>query len=226
VIVLPDRDWPAAVDFSALGDLLSSRGLSAVLIDVPGTWWLDQVEPGFPAPVPPLRFVVDSVVPRLLAEWPTITAIGVFGVGRGGQGALQLAYRWPARFPVVAAISPFIDFHSQYGHDTTISEVFESKEAARQQTVTLHLHPLNWPPAQWFASDPADLLRHDGTERLASKLGSIGIPFTADLQTPAGGDLRTAVEAQLPMAVDFLAERLNDPETINPRSSVGGRRKS
>jgi hypothetical protein len=120
---------------------------------------------------------------------------------------LQAAYRWPREFPAVAAISPAIDFHRWHSVDRSLFEMFISAEAARQQTATLNLHPLNWPPHQWFACDPADA-HHDGCERLASKLRSIGIPFEADLRTSAGGDFCRYVTKQLPVATAFLAERL------------------
>lgn len=140
--------------------------------------------------------------------------MGVLGVGRGGQGALQAAYRWPREFPAVAAIVPAIDLHRFHAADAALSEMFPTAEAARQQSATLMLHPLNWPPHQWFASAPGDP-RHEGAERLASKLSSIGIPFTAELRATAS-TVSDYIASQLPAAVRFLSERLRELPVIRP----------
>ena len=59
-------------------------------------------------------------------------------------------------------------------------------ERARQDTAILHVHPLNWPRHQCFASDPADTHWYDGADRLRSKLIALGIPHTALLEAPGG----------------------------------------
>jgi S-formylglutathione hydrolase len=114
----------------------------------------------------------------------------------GGQGALRLAYRHPAVFPVAAAIAPAIDFHKAMreageredgeAYDT-LWELFGDVERARQDTAILHVHPLNWPRHQFFASDPDDVHWHDGAVRLHSKLAALGIPHTAALEARGGG---------------------------------------
>jgi S-formylglutathione hydrolase len=220
VVVLPDTAWPGDSDFDSLAALLSHRGLNAVMPQCRGAWWLDRPERGFPMETAPLRFVAERVAGWIGETWgQRPPKLGVLGVGRGGQGAMQLAYRWPQVFPVVAAISPAIDFHARQRDDPTLSDVFESQEAARQQTATLHLHPLNWPPHQWFVCDPAADWRHDGCARLASKLTSIGIPFTADLRSTNGGDAAAYVEQQLPLAAEFLAARLREVAVSAPLAS-------
>ena len=71
--------------------------------------------------------------------------------------------------------------------DPTLAQLYRDSEQARQDTATLHIHPLNWPRHQWFVSDPADYLRHDGADRLRMKLYSLGVPYEADLETTGGG---------------------------------------
>ena len=88
----------------------------------------------------------------------------------GGQGALQLAYRYPREFPVVAAISPAIDFHHWYGQGLPLDEMFASREAARQATATLQIHPLGWPRHQLLVCDPEDVDWYEGVDRLVAEI--------------------------------------------------------
>jgi S-formylglutathione hydrolase len=127
----------------------------------------------------------------------------------GGQGGLQLAYRFPREYPVVAAISPAVDFHNLYGQGLPLDEMFAGKEAARQETATLRIHPLNWPRHQLLVCDPADSRWFEGAERLAGKLWSIGIPFESDLETSAGGHSWQYYQSMAARCVDFLADRLD-----------------
>jgi hypothetical protein len=212
VIVLPDRTWPNDEEWTHLVSLAQEHRLGLLAPLVHGSWWLDRVEPGFPATTTPLRFVGETLFSWSREHFGTDSPIGLLGVGRGGQGALQAAYRWPRELPTVAAISPAVDFHRFRAADPLLSEMFATSEAARQQTATLMLHPLNWPPHQWFACAPGDP-RHDGCERLASKLTSIGIPFTAELKATAG-NVSQYIASQLPAAVAFLSERLRELPVI------------
>jgi hypothetical protein len=208
VLLLPDEDWPADEDWPELAAGFEQAGLPVVAALEFGCWWLDRSAPSDGAALTPLQRLRRDVVPWLRREWHIPEApLAVAGIGRGGQGALQLAYRWPREFPVAAAISPVVDFHVLQPRDAVLAELFTSAEAARQQTVTLNLHPLNWPPHQWFACEPADW-RFEGCERLASKLRSIGIPCEVDLATTTGGDGRAYRRRQWPQAVRFLTERL------------------
>ena len=72
----------------------------------------------------------------------------------GGQGALQLGYRYARQFPIVVAISPKVDFETWWGHDTSLDTLFSDREAARQRTAILQLHPLNYPKHQLLLCDP------------------------------------------------------------------------
>ncbi|QDT57451.1 Putative esterase [Caulifigura coniformis] len=208
VFVLPDGQWPEPDDWQTLHDLVRAARLGAVVPDV-RPWWIDRPDPALGRAESPLAFVAEKLVPSVSRRWPSPSRPAVLGVGFGGQGALQLAYRFPQLFPIVAAISPAIDFHRLHDSMPQLQEWFETSERARQETVTLRLHPLNWPPHQWFACSRGDW-RFDGCERLASKLASIGLPFTADLETPGGPNF---LAVQLRRAFQFVTARLNEPAT-------------
>lgn len=176
------------------------------------SWWLDRETPEF-AGMSPMAHVVNEVLPWVEAGTGVPRpAIGLFGIGMGGQGALNIAYRHGRDFAIVAAVSPAIDFHLLYGRGTILDELFESPEAARQETAILHLHPLNWPEHQLILCDPRDPQWHVGAERLCSKLSSSGIPFRADLTTPAGatGWGWDYFDAQARTLAEFLAASAQD----------------
>jgi hypothetical protein len=206
VVVLSDADWPDSGMWRLLGDLLRGSKLAAVVPEI-RPWWIDRADPALTPARSPLSFVVDELAPWITANWPGQARLAVFGVGFGGQGALQLAYRQPQLFPIAAAINPAIDFHRLCDSSPQLREWFETQEQARQETATLRIHPLNWPPHQWFACPRGDW-RFDGCERLASKLTSIGIPFEADLETPDGP---SDFDRQLQSALGFIAKRLAEP---------------
>ncbi len=156
-----------------------------------------------------MAYLREQVVPWISEQWNVAPPlIGLLGISMGGQGALQLAYRHAREFPVVAAISPAVDFQNLIGQGLPLDEMFTDVEAARQQTVTLQLHPLNWPRHQLFVCDPTDLAWHEGAERLASKLASMGIPFEDDLETSAGGHSWDYFRAMAERTVGFIAKSL------------------
>lgn len=151
-------------------------------------WWLDRLSRDFDPVQTPMQHVRTDVVEWISRTWGVAPpGIGLLGISMGGQGALNIAYRHPQTFPVVAAISSPIDFYKAYGQGFPLDEMFESAEAARQESVVLHLHPLNWPKFQFFACDPLDPTWFAGNEILASKLASTGIPYECDLKTSLGG---------------------------------------
>jgi len=136
----------------------------------------------------------------------------------GGQGALRLAYRYPKIFPVVAAIAPAIDFHLAMRESDapeneslydTLCEIYSDVERARQDTAILHVHPLNWPRNQFFASDPADWQWHDGAVRLHSKLVALGIPHTALLEPRDGGHSALYDDGVAPEVIRFVVDALD-----------------
>lgn len=188
---------------------LARHGLRAICPHGQRSWWTDVVCSEFDSAITPLAFLRERVVPWIAERWGTKPpAIGLTGISMGGQGVLQLAYRYPREFPVVAAISPAIDFHQWYGRGLPLDSMFPTKEAARQATAILQIHPLNWPKHQFIASDPADHEWFDGADRLGMKLYSSGIPFTSDFTTTAGGHNWDYFNRMARTVLDFVADRL------------------
>ena len=209
VLFLHDLDLQTPGQVPLLRAELERCGLAVVSPHGGRCWWLDRVCSEFDPRITPLAWIRESLVPELSERWKVAPpCIAVCGIGMGGQAALQIAYRHPRLFPVAAALSPFVDFHDWHGRGTALDEMFSTAEGARQETATLHVHPLNWPPHQMFACDPADHDRFEGCERLASKLASTGIPFESDLQTTHGGDSGAYVSAMFPRVAEFLTARL------------------
>ncbi len=168
--------------------LFQQHGLVAVCPDGGRSWWLDVFCREFDVEQTPQNWLVNSVVPFIERNF-SITAprIALLGVSMGGQGALQLAFRYASRFPVVAAIAPAVDFYQLYGSGIALDAMFPDAEAARQASVVLNLHPLAWPRYQFFCCDPADAEWFDGAARLGMKLSSSGILHERDLETSGGG---------------------------------------
>ncbi|MEW4529689.1 alpha/beta hydrolase-fold protein [Maioricimonas sp. JC845] len=208
VIVLPDYDGRSVTRFPSLAKALAETSLPILSPRVTHCWWTSQSDLS-PLPVPPLEFVRETLC-GLVRQWWNIEPprIALMGIGTGGQGALQLAYRHARMFPTVAAIAPAIDFHAWHGRGLDLDQLFDSQEAARQQTVTLHLHPLNWPRHQLLVCDPADPFWFEGCERLASKLFSSGIPFEYDFETTADGNRERYVDMVSEPLARFLTEHL------------------
>ncbi|MEZ6055938.1 MAG: hypothetical protein R3C01_04465 [Planctomycetaceae bacterium] len=189
---------------------LHDAGLAMISMSGAAGWWLDVVTPGFHPTLSPVRFVLETLL-ACVEEKTALTPprIALLGIGSGGQGGVGIAYRNARRFPVMAVIGPDVDFHQWYGHGSLIDQVYSSREAARQQTATLHLHPLNWPMHQLILCDPADPIAFEGTERLLSKLRSTGIPVDSDLKTTTGGNMPQYIEQAIPRVVEFLKVSLS-----------------
>ena len=177
-------------------------------------WWADRLCPEFDPRITPFNYVRQDLVSYLAETWATRPpAIALLGTSMGGQGTLRLAFRQPNTFPIAAAISPAIDFQWRYdepGDDyEAMRAMYDDAEAARQDTATLHVHPLNWPRNLWFACDPADDPWHESTAKLRMKLAALGIPHEYDLETTAGGHGFGYYNRMAPAAIKFLAERLD-----------------
>lgn len=194
---------------------LARHGLRAIAPNGGESWWCDRLFDPFDAERTAEAFVVDDLL-AAAAEWwgARPPRIGLLGVSMGGQGALRLAYKHPDRFPVAAAISPAIDYHQWLERTMPQGEItaalralYRDAEDARQDTATLHIHPLNWPRHQFFCCDPADHW-HASADRLQMKLYSLGIPHECDLTTEAGGHSWDYFHSMAPLAIEFVAERL------------------
>lgn len=196
------RPWRQAIEASPVPVVSLAGGT---------TWWLDRIVPRFDARISPEAFIRGPLTDWLRDRFGLpAAAIAVVGQGSGGQGALRLAYRYPASFPVAAAVLPTIDFHrtmesGEPGSDT-LWELFGDVEVARQQTAILHVHPLNWPRHQAFWAHAGDLLASDGADRLHSKLIALGIFHEAELAGLV--DAAAWLEAAAAGAIRFAVERL------------------
>ncbi len=188
---------------------LENFGLRAICPIGARSWWLDRNCPEFDKDLTPLNFVQQDVMQAIEANWriqPPM--IGLLGISMGGQGVLQIAYRNPSQFPVVAAISPAVEFHRWYGQGLPLDDMFPDQESARQETVTLQIQPLNWVRQQFIACDPYDEHCFEAVETLTSKLASSGIPFESDLKTTGGGHTWDYFNRMAEPAIRFLAEGL------------------
>lgn len=194
---------------------LEQHGLRAVCPWGDKSWWLDRRCDAFDERMSPEAFLLEAVMPAVEARWQVKPPkIALLGIGMGGQGVLRLCFRKARQFPVTAAVLPAIDFHLLYGHGTTLDAMFENREAARQETAILHVHPLSRPRHLFFAADPADELWFDGARRLHEKLAAVGVPHECDLETSGQGDVTSYLTGILPRAIAFLAESWSEDELL------------
>ena len=208
ILFLHDLDAVAPTQHADWREVLESSPVPVICPLAGRSWWLSLPTAEFPEGGS-LGWVRDEVVPWIDQTWQVKPPrIGVIGIGMGGQGALNLSYRSARQFPVVAAISAAVDFHRYQPSEPALSEVFESVEAARQETATLHLHPLNWPLFQRIACHPADPLWFEGCERLASKLGSSGIPFDREFGSLPAFERKAFESKQLRLSIDYVLRNL------------------
>lgn len=209
VLFLHGHDQRLLLGNSAFEAALEKQGLPCVCPSGGPCWWTDTPCAEFDGEVSPLAYLKESVVPFIEQRFDVRPPmIALCGVEMGGQGALQLAYRWGREFPSVAAISPAVDFHNWHGRGLPLDEMFASREWARQQTALLQLAPLNWPRNQLLLCDPDDGEWIESSERLASKLSSSGIPFESDFTTSCGDHAWDYYNHMADRAIAFLAERL------------------
>lgn len=197
-------------DHAAFTDELERYGLPAICPMTARSWWTDKICPEFDPQVTAEQHVRQQVLAWIEAQYGSRPPqIALLGTSMGGQGALRFAMKYPDTFPVVAAIAPAIDYHLRWDEgDETLPTMYADKEAARQDTAILHLHPLNWPRNLWFCCDPTDRW-HDSAQRLQMKLAALGIPHQCDLETEAGGHTFTYYSHMAPAAFQFLQERLD-----------------
>jgi esterase/lipase superfamily enzyme len=152
------------------------------------SWWGGRVCAEFDPRMTPECYLLECVLPFFRQRWGlTSRGIGIQGISMGGQGALRLAFKHPNLFPVVAAISPAIEYHELYGQGTSLDEMYDSKEQCRQDTAPMHIHPSQFPPHIFFCIDPTDTAWLRGNDRLHEKLNALGVPHEIDMTTHAGG---------------------------------------
>ena len=197
-------------DHSRFGELFDQHHLRCLAPMTMRSWWSDRLCPEFDRNMTAELYVLDRVLPWLAETWNVRSPqVALLGTSMGGQGALRLAYKHPDKFPVVAAIAPAVDYNLHYDDpELGLRQLYRDPEQARQDTATLHIHPLNWPRHQWFAADPSDHEWFEGADRLRMKLYSLGVPYEADLETTGGGHSWEYYEKMAEPAIRFIADRL------------------
>ena len=190
--------------------LLGEHGLRCLAPVTGRCWWSDRICSDFDPVRSAEQFVRDDVLTWLAENWDVRPPrIALLGTSMGGQGALRLSYKYPNLFPTVAAIAPAIDFHRRLEEgDSVLNQMYRDAEDARQDTATLHIHPLNWPRNQWFCCDPADDRWFDSVDRLRMKLYSLGVMHACDLDATAGGHDWSYYDHMASAAFRFLVESL------------------
>lgn len=198
------------VDKPAFTAEFERHGLRVFVPMTARSWWTDKICSEFDSRLTAERHVLANVLPHLAERWNAAPPrIGLLGTSMGGQGALRFAFKYPNLFPVVAALSPAIDYHQRFDEgDETLPLMYPDREAARQDTAILHVHPLNWPRHQFFCCDPKDYRWFDSADRLRMKLYSLGVPHECDLETTGGGHGFEYYSRMAPRAIGFVAERL------------------
>jgi S-formylglutathione hydrolase len=189
--------------------LLEELRLACVCPHGDESWWTDRACPSFDPVLTAEKYLLDHVVPFFRERFGlTPRAIGVYGIGMGGQGALRLAFRHPKIFPVAAGVAPALDYHEIYGQGTPLDEMYDSKEQCRQDTALMHVPPYDPPPHIFFACDPDDIEWYRGSDRLHEKLGALGVEHTADLTTQAGGHSDAYFDHMAAPALRFIVDGL------------------
>jgi S-formylglutathione hydrolase len=209
VIYLDTDARESLTDRPVFTQLLDKLRLGCVCAQAPHCWWSDRVCVEFDPAITAERYVLDRVAPFAQARWNLAPrALGILGIGVGGQGALRLAFKHPDFFPAVAAIAPAIDHYELYGRGSALDDMYASKEQCRQDSATMHVHPSHQPPHIFFCVDPDDRQWFRGCDRLHEKLGALGVAHDADLTTRAGGHSWDYFNHMAPPALRFLAAGL------------------
>ena len=195
---------------SEFTDQFEQRGLPVVAPVTQRSWWTDRICAEFDPELTAERHLLDNILPFVEQRFGSKTPrIGLLGMSMGGQGALRFAYKYPDLFPVVAAISPAIDYQSRIAEgDEVLGAMYADEEEARQDTATLHVHALNWPRHQFLCCDPVDYRWYDSSDRLRMKLSALGIPHECDLETSHGGHGFDYYNVMAARAVGFIADAL------------------
>jgi S-formylglutathione hydrolase FrmB len=209
VIFLHDLDRQTLAEKPVFTRLLAERNLACVCPHGQRSWWADRICAEFDPAVSAERYVLENVVPFFQERFRLAPkAIGLLGIGMGGQGALRLAFKHPHLFSTAAAIAPALDFHDRYGQGTPLDEMYDSKEQCRQDTALLHVPPHHPPPHLYFAINPDDPW-HPGCDRLHEKLSALGVEHTFEISPDDGGHTWGYFDKMAGRAVSFLVEGLD-----------------
>ncbi len=176
------------------------------------SWWTDRICAEFDPSISAEQHILDNILPYVRQRWGSEPPrIALLGTSMGGQGALRFSYKFPDVFPIVAAISPAIDYQQRLEdpeEEEPLFDMYDDPEAARQDTALLHIHPLNWPRHQFFCCCPTDHSWYDSADRLRMKLSSLGVPFESDLETEGGGHGFDYYGLMAARSITFIANAL------------------
>jgi S-formylglutathione hydrolase FrmB len=201
------------IDNDTFTGLFARHGLRVIAPRTGRSWWTDRICGEFDPHVTAEAYVLKHVVPYIAERWGAAPPrIALLGTSMGGQGALRLAFKHPSTFPIVAALSPAIDYQWRYDDEDqtyqTLREMYPDAEAARQDTATLHVHPLAWPRNIFFCCDPTDWPWIESSQKLQMKLAALGIPHHTDLQTVGGGHGFGYYNQMAEKGIEFIVRRL------------------
>lgn len=187
------------------------HGLPVVCPMTARSWWTNRICEEFDPQITAEEHLMKNVLPMIEQRFDCRPPrLALFGTSMGGQGALRLAYKYPDTFPVVAGVSPAIDFQRYLAEgDETLCQMYEDAESARQDTAILHIHPLYWPRHQFFCCCPEDYRWWDSADRLRMKLSSLGVPHETDLETSGPGHGFGYYNQMAEPVVSFLQENLD-----------------
>ncbi|MGH7139861.1 MAG: alpha/beta hydrolase-fold protein [Pirellulales bacterium] len=212
IVFLHDVDADGLRGRAAYLEAFARYGIPCIAPLSGRSWWTERIWNDFDPNLSTERFVVDHVLPYVAERWQShAPRAALLGIGMGGQGSLRLSFKYPHKLPIVAAVAPAIDYQLAYydEEEQALRDIYSEPEAARQDTATLHVHPLNWPRNIWFAADPAGEPWFGSAERLKMKLSALGIPHDADLETSAAGQGSDYAERMAPRAAAYIVERLD-----------------
>jgi S-formylglutathione hydrolase len=201
---LHDEDRETLADKPAFVDCLEASHFACICPHGGNSWWTDRLWPQFDPRLTAEKFLMELVLPEFEKRWALGPgSLGLLGIGMGGQAALRLAFKYPEKFPVVAAIAAAIDCYEMYGQGTALDDLYESKEACRQDTAIMHIHPTRFPPHIFFAVDRDDRWFR-GNDRLDEKLNALGIGHDVEFSRAAGGHSWKYFNAMAAKAVAFV----------------------
>ncbi len=158
--------------------------------------------------------MLDNVLPYIRERWNAAPPqIALLGTSMGGQG--EIADRFQAPKQISGDRGNFAyhrlstSLENKEG-DEILPLMYADQESARQDTATLHVHPLNWPLRHISGSAAIRpiIRRHEKHERLRSKLVALGIPHEYDLETSGGGHGFSYYNRMAPTAMKFITEEL------------------
>ena len=91
------------------------HGLPVIAPHTGPSWWTDKIYSQFDPLLTAEQHVLRNVVTYVAERWGSVPPrMALLGTSMGGQGALRLAFKHPRTFPLVAALSPAIDYQIRF----------------------------------------------------------------------------------------------------------------